>query len=183
MKLYLILFLFEFLSNCLAQTSPKLTIDEFLNSTNYPSLSLSPNGQYLLVHSMRPAWESNRYDNILWLYKTQGGQQKLITNQLSRSITPKWSPTGNWIAFLADTNTENKSPENHFHTEYPNKTDSKSIQYLHLYNVISKEIILIDIANEIPLAMTWGYDDLSLYYVSTSLLKKKIIHWNLNGRM
>ncbi|CAF3588511.1 unnamed protein product [Rotaria sp. Silwood1] len=84
----------------LAQILPKLTIDEFLNSTYYSSLSLSPNGQYLLVHSMRPAWESNRYDNTLWLYKTQGGQKKLITNQLSRSITPKWSPSGNWIAFF-----------------------------------------------------------------------------------
>ncbi|CAF4935176.1 unnamed protein product, partial [Rotaria sp. Silwood1] len=88
----------------LAQILPKLTIDEFLNSTYYSSLSLSPNGQYLLVHSMRPAWESNRYDNTLWLYKTQGGQKKLITNQLSRSITPKWSPSGNWIAFFGQYN-------------------------------------------------------------------------------
>ncbi|CAF4736228.1 unnamed protein product, partial [Rotaria sp. Silwood1] len=120
----------------LAQILPKLTIDEFLNSTYYSSLSLSPNGQYLLVHSMRPAWELNRYDNTLWLYKTQGGQKKLITNQLSRSITPKWSPSGNWIAFFEET-------------------------------------VMIDIASEIPLAITWADGDSSLYYVSISLSKEE----------
>ncbi|CAF3509279.1 unnamed protein product [Rotaria sp. Silwood1] len=136
MKLYLILFIFKFLSSSLAQILPKLTIDEFLNSTYYSSLSLSPNGQYLLVHSMRPAWELNRYDNTLWLYKTQGGQKKLITNQLSRSITPKWSPSGNWIAFFEET-------------------------------------VMIDIASEIPLAITWADGDSSLYYVSISLSKEE----------
>ncbi|CAF1317244.1 unnamed protein product [Rotaria sp. Silwood1] len=173
MKLYLILFIFKFLSSSLAQTLPKLTIDEFLNSTYYSSLSLSPNGQYLLVHSMRPAWESNRYDNTLWLYKTQGGQKKLITNQLSRSITPKWSPSGNWIAFLVSTSTENKPTDNHHHSGYSNKSDSKLIQYLHLYNIISEETVMIDIVSEIPLAITWADGDSSLYYVSISLSKEE----------
>ena len=136
MKWFLILFVFKFFSGYTAHTLPKFTIDEYLNATYYPSLSLSPNGQYLLVRSVNPVWESDRYDNKLWLYETQAGHKKLITNKHTLSVQPKWSPSGNWIAFLVDENPDIKSTENQYRSGYSKKNDSKPDKYLHLYNIL-----------------------------------------------
>ncbi|CAF4721109.1 unnamed protein product, partial [Rotaria socialis] len=71
MKCYLLVLVVAYFHCFSTETLPKLTIDDFLNSTQYKSLSLSPDAGYLLVHSLRPAWESNRYEDALWLYRTE----------------------------------------------------------------------------------------------------------------
>ncbi|UJR19862.1 hypothetical protein I4U23_022995 [Adineta vaga] len=151
MKLYLLI-LVTF-SSCLSiQIYPKLTLDEFFNSTSFPSINLSPNGRYVLVHTKTPAWESNKFENSLWLYSTKRSRErKLITNQLSQIITPKWSPDGDIIAFLINQNSS---------------TNSKVEQHLQLYHVIKDESFFIDLGNKIPTALTWSNDESCLYFTS-----------------
>ncbi|CAF4014717.1 unnamed protein product, partial [Rotaria magnacalcarata] len=84
---------------------PKLTIDEFFNATSFQSVSLSPNGRHLLVYTRKPAWDSNSYDNSLWLYETDGSKKELITTQYAVFMEPKWSPSGDWFFYYATPST------------------------------------------------------------------------------
>ncbi|CAF4798819.1 unnamed protein product, partial [Rotaria socialis] len=129
--------------------------------TQYKSLSLSPDAGYLLVHSLRPAWESNRYEDALWLYRTETTQKKLITNQLYPNVKPKWSPSGAWIYYLIDESSQT-DPININERSRPVKNE----KYIHLYNIISEETLLIEVGNHNPLAIVWGNDDNSLYFIS-----------------
>ncbi|CAF1071312.1 unnamed protein product [Adineta steineri] len=153
MKCYLLVLVLVYFHCFSTETLQKLTIDEFLNSTQYKSLSLSPDADYLLVHSLRPVWESNRYEDALWLHQTKTRQNKLITSQLHSNIKPKWSPTGTWIYYVV--NAVNERPQS-----------SQNEKYLHLYNIISEETLLIEVGIQNPLAITWGNDDNSLYFIS-----------------
>ena len=169
MRCYLLFTLFELLFCFSIQTLPKLTIDEFLNSTVYASVTLSPNGQHVLVHTNRPSWESNRFENTLWLHETQGDRKKLITKQLSENVRPKWSPSGDCIVFTVKKASATKSTDKHHSSQDPKQSRSRTEQYIYLYNILSEEILVIDIRNENLLTITWGNDDTSLYFASVSL--------------
>ena len=161
MKCYLLVLVLAYFHCFSTETLPTLTIDEFLNSTQYKSLSLSPDADYLLVHSSRPVWESNRYEDALWLHRTETRQKKLITNQLHPNIKPKWSPTGTWIYYLVDEILQTDSVNVNERSR-----SSKNEKYIHLYNIISEETLLIEVGTQNPLAITWGNDDNSLYFIS-----------------
>ncbi|CAF1067065.1 unnamed protein product [Adineta steineri] len=153
MKCYLLVLVLAYFQCFSTERLQKLTIDEFLNSTQYKSLSLSPDADYLLVHSLRPVWESNQYEDALWLHQTKTRQKKLITSQLHSNIKPKWSPTGTWFYYLVNAVNERSQSSN-------------NEKYLHLYNIISEETLLIEVGIQNPLAITWGNDDNSLYFIS-----------------
>jgi dipeptidyl aminopeptidase/acylaminoacyl peptidase len=144
------------------ETKPKLTLNEYFDFTNYPSLSLSPSGQHLLIQSRRPSWNSNSYENSLWLYNIETKKKQLITKVLSESLKPQWSPSGHWIAFLLNQNSITSSDE------YP-----KANEYIYLYSVISNQWLPIYIGKEIPLALTWSNDDFSLYFVTFASMPTK----------
>ncbi|WP_297797980.1 S9 family peptidase [uncultured Eudoraea sp.] len=62
---------------------------------------ISPDGNNLVFESRTTDWKENRYDRELWLSK-KGDKPIQLTNNLEASSTsPKWSPNGEWIAFLS----------------------------------------------------------------------------------
>ncbi|CAF1216889.1 unnamed protein product [Rotaria sordida] len=139
-----------------------LTLDEFFNYVHFPSINLSPNGRYLLVHTRRPLWNSNSYENSLWLYETQRHRKILITDKLSENFKPKWSPNGNWIVLLlnekSNTNIKNETMDFSHH--------SKTKQYIYLYCIVSEQLIPISIGSKLPYIITWANNDSSLYFVT-----------------
>ena len=141
------------------QLKAKFTLDEFFNSTSFPSLSLSPDGRYVLVHSQRPAWNSSTYANSLWLYSTSDKQEPektLITDQLSEIVPPRWSPSGEWfLYFVNDTKTMEA------------KNDKKAYQ-VQLHNVVSDDVLTVDIGKEAPSAITWSNQDTTLYFATAA---------------
>ncbi|CAF3450640.1 unnamed protein product [Rotaria socialis] len=161
MKLCLLLILKLILCSSTG-TKTKLTLNEYFDFTNYPSLSISPSGQHLLIQSKRPSWNSNSYENSLWLYNIETKRKQLITRALSESLKPQWSPSGNWIAFLLNQNSIPSSDK------YP-----KVNEYIYLYSVISNEWLPIYIGKEAPLALTWSNDDFSLYFVTFASISPK----------
>ncbi|CAF4283790.1 unnamed protein product, partial [Rotaria magnacalcarata] len=144
----------------------KLTIDEFFNVTHFQSINLSPDGRYLLVASEHPAWDSNSYEQSLWLYETTGRRKQLITNQLFASYIPKWSPSGDYFVYLM----KDKSDSiNDRHRVIRSVNSSvKNEQHIHLYNIASDEIIPVGIGYEKPSALTWSDVDSSLYFAAAS---------------
>lgn len=133
------------------ESKPKFTFDEFFNSTYFPSVGLSPDGRYILVHSRRPAWNNNTFENSLWLYSTDKQKQEktLITNQFSELLKPKWSPSGEWFLYsLADGKNGNKTYE------------------VQLHNVLSDDVLVVDIGEERPTAIIWSNRDTTLYFAT-----------------
>lgn len=144
----------------------KLTIDEFFNVTHFHSINLSPNGRYLLVASERPAWDSNSYEQSLWLYETSGQRKQLITNQLFGSYIPKWSPSGDYFVYLMKDKSDSMNDRNRVVRSI--KSSVKHEQHIYLYNIASDEIIPVGIGYEQPSALTWSDVDSSLYFAAAS---------------
>jgi dipeptidyl aminopeptidase/acylaminoacyl peptidase len=92
----------------LAQTKPKLTLDEFFNSVSFPALALSPDGKWVVIGTERADWDQQIFRNDLWLYHDDGGgaagkNGSLIQlTQSGHDTEPKWSPDSRWIAFLSE---------------------------------------------------------------------------------
>ncbi|CAF2732480.1 unnamed protein product [Rotaria sp. Silwood2] len=138
------------------QAKPLLSFDEFFDYTNYPSLSFSPTGKYLLIQTRRPLWNSNSFENSLWLYETQSQERKLITRKLFASFKPQWSPSGNWIVLLLDENSDiNVKNADHL---------SNIEQRIYLFSIESNELLSISIGAKNPSTLTWSEDDTALYF-------------------
>ncbi|CAF3517385.1 unnamed protein product [Rotaria socialis] len=147
-------------------TKPTLTLDEFFNYVQIPSINLSPNGRNLLVHTRRSLWDSNSYENNLWLYETETYTKILITDKLSESFKPKWSPSGNQIVLLLNekSNTNMRNETKHFSRSF--KSQPKPEHHIYLYCIKSQRLIPIPIGSEMPSSITWANNDSSLYFAA-----------------
>jgi len=101
-----------------AQTKPKLTLDEFFNSVSFPTIALSPDGNWVVFGTERADWDQQIFRNDLWLYHDDGGggTAKIAADKTAERKTgsliqltqsghdtePKWSPDSRWIAFLSE---------------------------------------------------------------------------------
>lgn len=132
----------------------KLTLDEFLNSTTFIYLSLSPTGQHLLFETVQPSWNTSSYEINLWIYDVQQETRKLIAEHPHKSIKPQWSPHGNWIALLLDDTSQEKS--------------TSTEQQIFLYSLITNDLLPIQKIKDSPIALTWSDNDFSLYLATTN---------------
>ncbi|CAF1032121.1 unnamed protein product [Adineta steineri] len=156
-QLYLLLLLQIF--SCVSiETKSKLNFDEFFNYTTFPLLKFSSTGRHLLIQTKRPSWNTNSYENTLWLYDIQNQTKKFITTNLRTSVQPQWSPSGNYIVFLS---------KNHSSI---NKRQSE--EYIYLYSLGSDTVLPIQIGKETPLALTWSNNDSSIYLAVKSIDKE-----------
>jgi dipeptidyl aminopeptidase/acylaminoacyl peptidase len=62
---------------------------------------ISPDGKSIVVRVGRPNYEKNRYDAELVLVAVASGKQRVLTYERSGLSNPRWSPTGDRLAFLA----------------------------------------------------------------------------------
>ena len=173
MKFFLIALIILVLFDTI-ETKSNLTIDVFFNYTSFRGLSLSPNGQNLLIFTKRPAWNSNSFENSLWVYQTAEGRKKLITDQLFEGVQFRWSPSGDWVAFL----TKGKSvPHTSWRYRYGSKIDFNVEQNIYLYSIKSAQVKSIPIGNDIPTAIAWSQNDSSLYYTAINLNSTDDSEW------
>jgi dipeptidyl aminopeptidase/acylaminoacyl peptidase len=83
------------------QGKPPITLDEFMNTTEVLGARIAPDGSAVVISTVAPDWQQNRFKEDLWLWTKQGG----VANQLTHSghdSSPQWSPDGKMIAFLSD---------------------------------------------------------------------------------
>ncbi|MFN0180376.1 MAG: prolyl oligopeptidase family serine peptidase [Gemmatimonadales bacterium] len=86
----------------LAAQVPGPSFRDVINLESVGAAAISPDGE-AVVHSIRTAdWKDNRFDTELWLWRQGAGSIQLTRTEKSGSTTPRWSPDGRWIGFLAD---------------------------------------------------------------------------------
>lgn len=97
----LILLISVFGGYSIAQELKTPSFEEVISLTSVSNAVISPNGNHIVYELQSTDWKNNRYERELWLSKN-GDEPFQLTNSLENSSNnPKWSPDGNWIAFMS----------------------------------------------------------------------------------
>ena len=83
-----------------AQSNP-LQLDDIGKIVNVSDPQLSPDGKSIAMIVSRPNLVQDRYDASLVLVDVASGKQRILTYERKNVASPRWSPTGDRIAFLA----------------------------------------------------------------------------------
>lgn len=84
-----------------AQERVNPTFEQVLSLQSSFGAVISPDGNHVVFTKQSTDWKENRFDRELWLSKNGGAPFQLTNNPKSNSGNPKWSPDGQWIAFLS----------------------------------------------------------------------------------
>ena len=84
-----------------AQNKKAPSFEEVLSLQSVSNPEISPDGQHVLFQKQSTDWKENRYDTEIWISKNGTPPFQLTNNRKGSSANPKWSPGGNWIAFIS----------------------------------------------------------------------------------
>jgi acylaminoacyl-peptidase len=175
MKISKYLFLFSLLTSALlalADTKPKLTIDEFFNSVDYPAIAISPDGNSVAIVVERPDWDQKIFRTDLWLYHDDGKNGSLIQlTQSGHDTEPSWSPDGRWIAFLSerksssekDSDSDDEKGKNRNNKD---KSGKGEVTQLYLISPSGGEAIPLTQGEEEVHTFCWSADSNTIYFAT-----------------
>jgi dipeptidyl aminopeptidase/acylaminoacyl peptidase len=145
-----------------AQTKPKLTLDEFFNSVSFPAVELSPDGNSVVIATERADWEQQSFRTDLWLYRGDGkGSSFIQLTQSGHDSDPRWSPDGRWIAFLSDRKTgSQKSGDSDADTK------DEGVNQIYLISPNGGEAFAVTQGEEEVHSFSWSSDSQTLYYAT-----------------
>jgi dipeptidyl aminopeptidase/acylaminoacyl peptidase len=143
----------------LAQSKPKLTLDDFFNSVSFRSVELSPDGNSVIIATDRADWDQQTFRTDLWLYRGDGKSLIQLT-QSGHDSDPKWSPDGQWIAFLS----ERKSPAGKSDDSDSDSKDKDEVSQIYLISPHGGEAFPITQGEEDVHTFSWSSDSQTIYF-------------------
>ena len=84
-----------------AQTPKPMTLVDVLNVPQTSDPQLSPDGRQILFVIARADWKANKRINHIWKVNADGSGMIQLTNGADGETSPRWSPDGKTIAFIA----------------------------------------------------------------------------------
>ena len=145
----------------LAQSKPKLTLDDFFNSVSFRSLELSPDGNSVVVATERADWDQQIFRTDLWLYRDDSKALIQLT-QSGHDSDPKWSPDGKWIAFLSE-----RKPASGKSDDSDADSDSKNdVSQIYLISPNGGEAFPITQGEEDVHTFSWSADSQAIFYAT-----------------
>jgi dipeptidyl aminopeptidase/acylaminoacyl peptidase len=148
----------------LAQSKPKLTLDEFFNAVDFRALELSPDGQSVVIEAERADWDQQVFRSDLWLYHDDGRGGSLIQlTQSGHDSDPKWSPDGRWIAFLSE-----RKPAAGKGDDADGDSDSKdeAVSQIYLISPNGGEAFPVTQGEEDVHTFSWSADSNRIYFAT-----------------
>jgi len=141
----------------LAQSRPKLTLDDFFNSVSFRGVELSPDGNSVVFVTDRADWDQQIFRTDLWLYR-DGALTQLT--QSGHDSDPKWSPDGKWVAFLSERKTSAGKGD-----DADSDSDSKDeVSQIYLISPHGGEAFPITKGEEDVHTFSWSSDSQTIYY-------------------
>jgi dipeptidyl aminopeptidase/acylaminoacyl peptidase len=80
---------------------PDPSFEDLLSVRGIGGFALSPDGRSIAYEVRGTNWKENRYQGEIWLARA-GAPPFQLTRSDRGSSRPRWSPDGQWIAFLSD---------------------------------------------------------------------------------
>ncbi|HWJ46371.1 MAG TPA: hypothetical protein VNS62_01885, partial [Candidatus Udaeobacter sp.] len=143
----------------LAQSKPKLTLDDFFNSVSFRGVELSPDGNSVVFATDRADWDQQIFRTDVWLYRD--GTLIQLT-QSGHDSDPKWSPDGKWIAFLSERKTSAEKGD-----DSDSDSDSKDeVSQIYLISPHGGEAFPITKGEEDVHTFSWSSDSQTIYYAT-----------------
>ena len=156
----------------IAQSKPKLTLDEFFNAVDFRSLEISPDGNSVVIATARADWDQQIFRSDLWLYHDDGKGSSSIGNliQLTQSghdSEPKWSPDGRWIAFLSERKTStDKAGDSGSDSDSDSDSKDESASQVYLISPNGGEAFPVTQGEEDVHTFTWSPDSQTIYFAT-----------------
>src|SRR6266851_4467563 len=149
-----------------ADSKPKLTLDEFFNSVSFSAIELSPDGNSVVIGTERADWDQQIFRSDLWLYRDDAKDGSLIQlTQSGHDSSPKWSPDGNWIAFLSErkTTAEKASDSD---SDSGTKDKDEGVSQIYLISPAGGEAFAVTQGEEEVHTFSWSADSHTLYFAT-----------------
>jgi len=181
MRQFILLFSLMFCASISApaQTAkPKLTLDEFFNAVSFDAVKLSPDGNSVVIATVRADWDQQIFRKDVWLYRT-ASENLLQLTQSGHDYSPQWSPDGQWIAFLSerkaadaqdadddDGKQREGNPKNKNKNKDEDKNRSKDAAQLFLISPSGGEAIAITSGEEEVHSFDWSSDSKAIFFAT-----------------
>ena len=155
----------------LAQSKPKLTLDEFFNSVGVTGLEISPDGSSVAFAAERADWDQQIFRSDLWLYR-DATKSLIQLTQSGHDSEPKWSPDARWIAFVSErANPNAKSGDSDSDADSGDAkkkskdADAETTQ-IYLISPTGGEAFPITQGDEDVHAFSWSPDSKTIYFAT-----------------
>jgi len=87
----------------------KIELGDLQKIVGVSNPAISPDGKSIVIIVSRVNWDEDRYDSQLVLVDIATGAQRSLTNIRKGLDSPRWSPSGDRLAFLAEAGEEKKA--------------------------------------------------------------------------
>ena len=156
-----------------AADKPKITLDEFFNYVDVPSVQISPDGNSVVIAADRADWDRQIFQTDLWLYRDDAHGGSLIRlTQSGHESKPRWSPDAKWIAFLS----ERKSPagkDADADESEDGKDSDKDVAQVYLISPYGGEAFPITSGEEEVHSFAWSPDAKTIYFATRTPWNKE----------
>ena len=89
-------------ADSVAASTGRFDLESLARMTRVSDPQLSPDGRSIVVVVSRPNYDDNRTDADLVLVDVATGAQRILTRGRKQLAAPRWSPSGDRLAFLAE---------------------------------------------------------------------------------
>jgi len=78
------------------------TIDDLLNIKSVGGTQISPDGKWVAYTVSYSDFKQDAFVTQIWLVESDSGRKFQLTRGDKSATTPRWSPDGQWLAFLSN---------------------------------------------------------------------------------